>query len=770
MFWNNLFKKKNKIYNTDIVNNAYSKMPTYEELTTEEQEYVNKLKEEYLNFYDTEDNHINLDNELFNEIKMYQELALDIMYNDHFGNIVNSIIDSKKLVYYSHQITEINNTLKYKYIALNELRKNKKYLAKHMALYVLGRRKINILKALDHQMNIINNMFVIADQKITDYCACAIANYPKNIDETTEKELNDRYIEVEKDYKDLFNTSINLDDNLTNTDKTTYIEILIDKFIYENKDLIGELKEQLDIIANSEIKNIVVQINVIDILMKIKMYYNIFNKYGRNKLTKEDFEDLYQIIFNVYTYFPSFSYFNFSRYYNSITDNNEKEFYRSIIDFKLVLLKLKQSPIFKGNKQYSEDIVNILMTIFEKYDKDYWNLSNSSNISFFSNYFDNLPITEKIINFNLKLLLSLDYESGFNDYFADKKSIYVSYLKRNLVVKDFYKLLIGVNNYLSKNDITEEQLKNELLNISNRSNNDASIDSDTNKKETYTLLINIINDYKAYEPILKIYSSLYDIDFNIFPEHILSKHINILINYYDHGNGALIINNNIDELDIKCSQKDDRILIINGNIETMNIQIASDLANEDNVMHTRVLLPIKPLKMNFYNDKYDIDSDISFIVKKYQVKYATFDEETGIMSYDYIKKIFAKIGKMFILREEILDYSESEMCIYLKKIFRPIIDIIDDEDSRLATLGYSRKMNFMTVWLELFSNMSILFQNGIIMYLDRSIIENYGISNNIGILSYVMISYDEAIKFFVKALKKYKTDIIRTEKRIIKSK
>ena len=770
MFWNNLFKKKNKIYNTDIVNNAYSKMPTYEELTTEEQEYVNKLKEEYLNFYDTEDNHINLDNELFNEIKMYQELALDIMYNDHFGNIVNSIIDSKKLVYYSHQITEINNTLKYKYIALNELRKNKKYLAKHMALYVLGRRKINILKALDHQMNIINNMFVIADQKITDYCACAIANYPKNIDETTEKELNDRYIEVEKDYKDLFNTSINLDDNLTNTDKTTYIEILIDKFIYENKDLIGELKEQLDIIANSEIKNIVVQINVIDILMKIKMYYNIFNKYGRNKLTKEDFEDLYQIIFNVYTYFPSFSYFNFSRYYNSITDNNEKEFYRSIIDFKLVLLKLKQSPIFKGNKQYSEDIVNILMTIFEKYDKDYWNLSNSSNISFFSNYFDNLPITEKIINFNLKLLLSLDYESGFNDYFADKKSIYVSYLKRNLVVKDFYKLLIGVNNYLSKNDITEEQLKNELLNISNRSNNDASIDSDTNKKETYTLLINIINDYKAYEPILKIYSSLYDIDFNIFPEHILSKHINILINYYDHGNGALIINNNIDELDIKCSQKDDSILIINGNIETMNIQIASDLANEDNVMHTRVLLPIKPLKMNFYNDKYDIDSDISFIVKKYQVKYATFDEETGIMSYDYIKKIFAKIGKMFILREEILDYSESEMCIYLKKIFRPIIDIIDDEDSRLATLGYSRKMNFMTVWLELFSNMSILFQNGIIMYLDRSIIENYGISNNIGILSYVMISYDEAIKFFVKALKKYKTDIIRTEKRIIKSK
>ncbi len=773
MFWNNLFKKKNKIYNTDIVNNAYSKMPTYEELTTEEQEYVNKLKEEYLNFYDTEDNHINLDNELFNEIKMYPDLAFDIMLKDHFGDIVSSIIDSKKLMYYSHKLSEIKNVLKYKYIALNVIRKDKKYLSKYLGLYFLGRRKINILKALDYQINTINSSYVISEQKIFDYSACAIANYPKNIDENTKEALEKRYKEVEKDYKDLFNSSLDLNDNLTIADKITYMEILIDKFIYENKDLIDKLKEKLDLIANSEIENIVVQINVIDNLMKIKMYYNIFNKYGRNKLTKEDFEDLYQIIFNVYTYFPSFSYFNFSRYYNSITDNNEKEFYRSIIDSKLVLLKLKQSPIFKGNKQYSEDIVNILMTIFEKYDKDYWNLSNSSNISFdsYSNYFDNLSITEKIINFNLKLLLSLDYESGFNDYFADKKSIYVSYLKRNLVVKDFYKLLIGVNNYLSKNDITEEQLKNELLNISNRSNNDASIESDTNKKETYTLLINIINDYKAYEQILKLYSSLCDIDFYIFPEHILSKHINILINYYDYGNGPLIINNNIDELDIKYSQKDDRILIINGNIETMNIQISSDLAKDDNVIHTKVLLPIKPLKMNFYNDKYEMDSDVSSNAKQYQVKYATINKETGFMSYDYIKKIFAKIGAMFILREEILDYSEEKMNFYFKKTFRSIIDVIDDEDSRLASLGYSRKMNFMNVWLELFSNMSILFQNGTIARLNRSKIEING--NNIGILScfsYVMISYDEAIEFFVKVLKKYKTDKIRTEKRIIKSK
>ena len=104
MFWSNLFKKKN--YSTNIVNNISSKIPSFEELTTEEQEYVSKLKNEYISFYDTENSYINLDNELFKEIEMYQDLSLDIMHNDHFGNIASSIGDSKKLIYYSHEISK----------------------------------------------------------------------------------------------------------------------------------------------------------------------------------------------------------------------------------------------------------------------------------------------------------------------------------------------------------------------------------------------------------------------------------------------------------------------------------------------------------------------------------------------------------------------------------------------------------------------------------------------------------------------------------------
>ena len=44
-----------------------------------------KLKEEYLKFYENEDNYISLDSELFNEIKM--NLNLHGLQNSHYLNI-----------------------------------------------------------------------------------------------------------------------------------------------------------------------------------------------------------------------------------------------------------------------------------------------------------------------------------------------------------------------------------------------------------------------------------------------------------------------------------------------------------------------------------------------------------------------------------------------------------------------------------------------------------------------------------------------------------
>ena len=616
MFWSNLFKKKNKIFNTEIVNNTSSKIPSFEELTTKEQEYVSNQKEEYLKFYENEDNYINLDNELFNEIKMYQDLALDIMHKDHFGNIANSIIDSKKLAYYSQKITEINNTLKYKYIALNELRKDKKYLTKHMGLYVLGRRKINILKALDHQMNIINNMFVIADQKITDYCACAIANYPKNIDETTEKELNNRYIEVEKDYKDLFNSSIELDDSISIADEITYMEILIDKFIYENKDLINKLKEQLDIIAFNEIIDAKEQQEKISNLKKTKMYYLIFNKYGRNLIAKDDFNDLYQIIFNVYTYFPISS--GFTEYFNKKANKDELILYSKIIKGKSEAFILKQSKIFEANK-VSDKAYSLLLKIFNLTENDeiYKNMFiyDDFNIKFFP---------------NVELLLSLDFVDGIDKYF-DKKAFdhplkligKEPWISKNALKKDYYKYVFGLCiNPGSKQDITSQ--------------NQYSID-----------LIKLRQYYESEEIVL--YYLLYKdkINFNVLP--YLSKDC-------DLSKFSTYLRNS-------CIQSKDKSINIYIPSNTKMLSLRPIDIVTDTVSGTYIHIYSMKIHVNEQLEKIIIGNDVSLNERKIQVMLPEISNLTNIF-YEIYKPYYLKYDELL---RRIRGFSES--IILPNKIF-----------------------------------------------------------------------------------------------------
>ena len=668
MFWSNLFKKKNKIINTNIVNNTSSKIPSFEELTIKEQEYVNNLKEEYLNFYENEENYVNLDSELFNEIKMYQDLALDIMHNDHFGNIVNSIIDSKKLVYYSHKITEINNTLKYKYIALNELRKDKKYLAKHMGLYVLGRRKINILKALDHQMNIINNMFVIADQKITDYCACAIANYPKNIDKSTKKELENRHDEVEKDYKDLFNTSINLDDNLSNTDKITYIEIFIDKFIYENKDLIDKLKEQLNLIANSEIKDKNMQLEIIDNLMKTKVYYNIFYKYGRNLITKEDFEDLYQIIFNVYTYFP-LNCSSFNVYYvDGPVTKEEAKFYRQIIESKIEILKMKQSPIFKSNKTYPDSIIDsILYAIdYKPVTKDYDMFPNP--------YYAADTRNERIIHIHLKMLLSLDYEDGLVNYFNNLKEHFFPETVLNYEVNelDYLKLVLGIKKLY---DINTKNVKND---------NDA-----LNFKVSH-----FIDYYNRNKGLFDIYELICKPDFNMIPnilfdfeQGMLNKNI-IDLYYYDKTRPIYFSSENKD-FHFLMTENKNITFAIPDDAESINLLFKITNKELRNLSDKcKVIIPnnFKDLKINVLEDKY----------------LNNFTQRKIGNLYNF----FAQIGKSIILKEEALfanDYNKENIKYYIDSIFHSLIEVI--EKYRLLI---NQEYGFLHLWFDIFKNISII--------------------------------------------------------------
>ena len=724
MFWSNLFKNKNKIFNTEIVNNTSSKIPSFEELPTKEQEYVSNLKEEYLKFYENEDNYINLDNELFNEIKMYQDLALDIMHKDHFGNIVNSIIDSKKLAYYSQKITEINNTLKYKYIALNELRKDKKYLAKHMGLYVLGRRKINILKALDHQMNIINNMFVVADQKIIDYCTCAIANYPKNINENTKYVLENRYNKVEKDYKKLFNSSINLDDSISIADEITYMEILIDKFIYENKDLINKLKEQLDIIAFNEIIDEKEQRAKISNLKKIKMYYLIFYKYGRNLITKDDFNDLYQIIFNVYTYFIFKS--DFISYYQTLNEGNEKSFYTNIVNSKVELFKMKKSPIFNANYLYSNDVYKCLTQILE----------NSSVI-----------LNDE---FNFSLLLSLEYEKGINNFFdfraKNKIPNIFSDSNKYLRNEDYYKLVIGVYKYVEINKIkyNKEDSKSYFLN------------KYLTDKEIISYLVKKYDESKFK---FELYELVNNINFNEFPKGIPSFCLDSIINYYNFNDRKpLIISDNYIDLYIRYYQPRVKDFIFNGNISNFHIILNQDF--EESNMNTKFIIPVKTRKIIFESDTRIVRKYIPYL---FDTPFYNINEMLSRKSYflfEMKNSRFSKLGSMIVLKKDLLEYSEDRLFTHLITLF------IDLEKSFIAAYKLDRNVKdsatimlfheyMVNTWRDFFENITFIDDNGNIFktnYFNYSD-NNYSDNNYNDILSIIEDTYYYAIRFYVKSIK-----------------
>ena len=724
MFWSNLFKNKNKIFNTEIVNNTSSKIPSFEELPTKEQEYVSNLKQEYIKFYENENNYINLDNELFNEIKMYQDLALDIMHKDHFGNIVNSIIDSKKLAYYSQKITEINNTLKYKYIALNELRKDKKYLAKHMGLYVLGRRKINILKALDHQMNIINNMFVIADQKIIDYCTCAIANYPKNINENTKYVLENRYNKVEKDYKKLFNSSINLDDSISIADEITYMEILIDKFIYENKDLINKLKEQLDIIAFNEIIDEKEQRAKISNLKKIKMYYLIFYKYGRNLITKDDFNDLYQIIFNVYTYFIFKS--DFISYYQTLNEGNEKSFYTNIVNSKVELFKMKKSPIFNANYLYSNDVYKCLTQILE----------NSSVI-----------LNDE---FNFSLLLSLEYEKGINNFFdfraKNKIPNIFSDSNKYLRNEDYYKLVIGVYKYVEINKIkyNKEDSKSYFLN------------KYLTDKEIISYLVKKYDESKFK---FELYELVNNINFNEFPKGIPSFCLDSIINYYNFNDRKpLIISDNYIDLYIRYYQPRVKDFIFNGNISNFHIILNQDF--EESNMNTKFIIPVKTRKIIFESDTRIVRKYIPYL---FDTPFYNINEMLSRKSYflfEMKNSRFSKLGSMIVLKKDLLEYSEDRLFTHLITLF------IDLEKSFIAAYKLDRNVKDSTTirlfheymvntWKDFFENITFIDDNGNIFktnYFNYSD-NNYSDNNYNDILSIIEDTYYYAIRFYVKSIK-----------------
>lgn len=716
MFWSKLFKKKNKLSNADVVvNSSYTKMPLLEELTAEEQGYVNKIKEEYLNFYDTEDNYIDLDKELFNEIKMCQDLALDIMHNDHFGNIASSIIDSKKLVYYSHEISEINNTLKYKYIALAELRKDKKYLAKYMSLYVLGRRKINILKALDHQMNIINNLIVIADQRIYDYSTKALANYPKNINEDIDCELEKRYDIVLKDYLNLFNDSNILNKKINNADKITYMEIMLNKFVYENKNLIGKLKERLNAIANTEIEDIEHQNDIIRDLRKIKMYFNTFDRYGRNIIKKEYFEEIYQTIFNTINYYP-FTY-DIRSYCRNEAKKEELNFYREIIKRKAELFIDKKSKIFETGI-INDNIYQILLKLFE--------LDSTGII------YNEMFIKNNFEFFDMKyidLLLCLDNLNGFYLYFNQNNFELFDYIMSALPVdhdtikRNLFKYIIGLCDKTKFEDI--------------------DIDREYFVKK---YCFNIPNIYE-----MKLYYQLYkeNINFSDLPFLNETCDMDRFINYINNSchDKTVFLPDGTKELEIYVDKSYNDIKIYLNN-DISDVRFYGNDIDYKKLKNTKIYLPLDFNKIN-----------INFIVEN-ELNYNANYPKARVLNKQALLAIIEKIGSTLVLPKKI--FSASNSLEDNQKLYNDLYSLFYGFYKSIKCITEKsnsiKESDSSELFSSLFSNIIIFEENSNEYKINNDLFdktpsneETYSNCND-----KVLKSYEEALKDFVIKLIKYK--------------
>lgn len=716
MFWSKLFKKKNKLSNADVVvNSSYTKMPLLEELTAEEQGYVNKIKEEYLNFYDTEDNYIDLDKELFNEIKMCQDLALDIMHNDHFGNIASSIIDSKKLVYYSLEISEINNTLKYKYIALAELRKDKKYLAKYMSLYVLGRRKINILKALDHQMNIINNLIVIADQRIYDYSTKALANYPKNINEDIDCELEKRYDIVLKDYLNLFNDSNILNKKINNADKITYMEIMLNKFVYENKNLIGKLKERLNAIANTEIEDIEHQNDIIRDLRKIKMYFNTFDRYGRNIIKKEYFEEIYQTIFNTINYYP-FTY-DIRSYCRNEAKKEELNFYREIIKRKAELFIDKKSKIFETGI-INDNIYQILLKLFE--------LDSTGII------YNEMFIKNNFEVFDMKyidLLLCLDNLNGFYLYFNQNNFELFDYIMSALPVdhdtikRNLFKYIIGLCDKTKFEDI--------------------DIDREYFVKK---YCFNIPNIYE-----MKLYYQLYkeNINFSDLPFLNETCDMDRFINYINNSchDKTVFLPDGTKELEIYVDKSYNDIKIYLNN-DISDVRFYGNDIDYKKLKNTKIYLPLDFNKIN-----------INFIVEN-ELNYNANYPKARVLNKQALLAIIEKIGSTLVLPKKI--FSASNSLEDNQKLYNDLYSLFYGFYKSIKCITEKsnsiKESDSSELFSSLFSNIIIFEENSNEYKINNDLFdktpsneETYSNCND-----KVLKSYEEALKDFVIKLIKYK--------------
>lgn len=628
MFWDTIFKRK--IKNSELVNpNIFVDIVDYFDLDENSKAIVNRYKEEYQELFKSIYSTKDLDKDIIEDILLYQDLLLNVLCKDTYGELLESRLSSVKLNLYSKKYNEINKMLKLKYIALLELKKDKKYVSLHNRLYLKAKYKINIIDIINYHESTLYNLIATINDRIFKCISVCSLNNPR-ID-LYKEELEKRYNEVNYYYKTIFNKEITILESIV--DSIAYAEIELEKYAINNKDKLTQYQNRLIEISNMEIKDLNERDNIIEELMNINKNYRIYKKYGRNIISQKELEELYQIIFNVYTYFPydnDFKGYFMTIQISKITD--EVKYYEKIVEYKYELLKKGKSVVFLSNPNYDYDVINTLVNIFDWYRIKF---PKNNNYSFL--------LSESIIIEHLELLLSLDYENGLEDY-LERKVFKVNFLSYKEKLK-YISLFMQYEPYKENgsNSIPDPcfgRKKSGLIDIS-KDLEEVNIFLSLYKDSINYNILPIINDNNFYEKDWKEYIYSLNNEFIYIPDN----YRNIKLNNYDYSN------------------------------DISKVYVLPNSAQK---------LVLSYLDISWTNKRIVLPSQLA---DNFNILWLLMDAKSNI-DRGNLEILFDTLFRTFIFNEEVFQLNCNDLTNYFNKIFSFLKEILSCIDENKCFIGY----------------------------------------------------------------------------------
>ena len=375
---------------------------------------INEYKQKYREILSTNNTIISKNlsfGDFYPELKMNTDLLLNIIYkHEDTNNELKKELNNLKLKIYEQRIIDMELETIIRGIALREVY--------HEKLLFLRKDKINAineeLTSLTMQLNYFYHQKT-AIQKEKETYLLEIENHisqnPKNninIEQESQEKLE--YLsktliefmpEIIKEINDREESSLA---------KLAYLETTLEKYVYQNPELIYKIDSRLECYLN-ELK--ITQENK-DIITKEIQYFevicNIFNEYGRNNAINDILTKLYTIKFDLLT-FDIFKK-ECSPFLVKDFNTKEKQIYQEIIMQRINKLLNANNNITK--KLFDIDLKKALKIII-----DYLKEDNEN---------PNIYEPNKILNDieKLCLLLSFDTEKGLQEFY-NKRTIHYSY-------------------------------------------------------------------------------------------------------------------------------------------------------------------------------------------------------------------------------------------------------------------------------------------------------------------------------------------------------